>query len=248
MARYAHMFSLLNDITNKACTFYLKLLNLNRSKHHKLTNRSLQTNWEKHMFLFGVTGGIGSGKTVVCEYLRKKNLPVLNSDSIAKHLINNHPQIQKKLIESFGRDIYSEPNKIDAKKMSRLVFENENARRNINRIVHPFVFEHIKNDSSKLQNKTSLLGVEAALMYESEMEKILNAVIVVDAPFEKRIEWIQQRNNFTRDEIVKRIESQMPAEEKIQLADYVIHNDSDLDALKSKVEILVNWLVKKSTA
>lgn len=198
------------------------------------------------MFLFGVTGGIGSGKTVVCEYLREKNLPILNSDSIAKDLINNHPQIQKRLIASFGQDVYSKPNQINTKKMSGLVFEKEGARENINRIVHPFVFEHIKNEASKMQNEAALLGVEAALIYESQMEKILNAVVVVDAPFEKRIEWIQKRNNFARDEIVKRIESQMPVEDKIQSADYVIYNNSDLDALKNKVETLVDWLLEKS--
>lgn len=198
------------------------------------------------MFLFGVTGGIGSGKTVVCDYLRKRNLPVLNSDSIARDLINNHPQIQKKLIESFGQDIYSESNKINTEKMSRLVFGDKNARENIDRIVHPFVFEYIKNESSKLQGGTPFLGVEAALIYESKMEEILNAVIVVDAPFEKRIEWLQKRNDFSREEIVKRIESQMPVEDKVQLADYVIYNDSDLDALKNKVEILSNWLFEKS--
>lgn len=198
------------------------------------------------MFLFGVTGGIGSGKTVVCDYLRKRNLPVLNSDSIARDLINNHPQIQKKLIESFGLDIYSELNKINTEKMSRLVFGDKNARENIDRIVHPFVFEYIKNESSKLQGGTPLLGVEAALIYESKMEKILNAVIVVDAPFEKRIEWLQKRNDFSREEIVKRIESQMPVEDKVQLADYVVYNDSDLNALKNKVEILSNWLFEKS--
>jgi len=79
------------------------------------------------------------------------------------------------------------------------------------------------------------------------MEKILNAVVVVDAPLENRIKWLQQRNNLSREEIEKRIQSQMPAQQKVQMADYVIENTSDLSALYEKVEALYNWLVKKSS-
>jgi len=101
------------------------------------------------MFLFGVTGGIGSGKTIVCEHLRKKNITVLNSDIIAKELINSHPQIQTQLIEAYGVEIYAAPNQVNTQKMSRLVFEDKDARQKINSIVHPFVFERITAEWKK---------------------------------------------------------------------------------------------------
>jgi len=91
----------------------------------------------------------------------------------------------------------------------------------------------------------NLAGVEAALIYESKMERILNAVIVVTAPMEKRIEWIESRDSFSQEEILKRINSQMPLEEKVKNADYVIKNEGALSDLAEKVDELYNWLSSK---
>jgi dephospho-CoA kinase len=86
--------------------------------------------------------------------------------------------------------------------------------------------------------------VEAALIYESKMDGMLDAVVVVSAPFEKRIQWLQKRNNLSREEILKRIDSQMPLADKVKRADYVIENDGSVADLAKKVDLLCQWLRK----
>ena len=198
------------------------------------------------MLLFGVTGGIGSGKTVVCNFLKKKDIPIIKADPLAKDLTNHSPEIRQALVAEFGKDVYLDSGTLNKALLSQLVFSDVETRERINQIIHPQVFKAIQDRVNQLkQENQSLVGVEAALIYESKMERILNAVVVVTAPIEKRIEWIKSRDGFSQEEILKRINSQMPLEEKIKRADYVIENDGALSDLAEKVDELYNWLSSK---
>lgn len=197
------------------------------------------------MFLFGVTGGIGCGKSVVCQFLKEKDVPIIEADPLAKDLTNRLPEIRRALTEEFGADIYISGS-LNVEKMSQLIFSDAAARTRVNQIIHPHVVREILHQAQRLASDGhKLIGVEAALIYESTMQKMLNAVIVVSAPLEKRIEWIQKRNHLSRSEILQRIASQMPLSEKIQLADYVIENDGTLQQLAAKVDTLYSWLLEK---
>lgn len=197
------------------------------------------------MFLFGITGGIGSGKSTVCEFLRKKDVPILEADPLAKRLTNELPVIRKALIDKFGPDVYTESGELNRAKLSEVVFSDEAARQRVNAIIHPHVFNWIQGEVARLQNEEqrSLIGVEAALIFESEMDKILDAVVVVTAPLKNRLEWIARRNKLSETEIRKRIDSQMPIAEKVKRADYVLENNSTLTDLETRVEELHNWLL-----
>ena len=96
------------------------------------------------------------------------------------------------------------------------------------------------------EEKQRCVGVEAALIFESRMEEMLDLVVVVDAPFDLRIKRLQERDTLTRAEILRRINSQMPASEKINRGDYVIKNDGSLDELSDRVDQLFDWLCTKS--
>ncbi len=199
------------------------------------------------MFLFGVTGGIGCGKTTVCNFLREKGIPVIEADPLAKELTNHLPEICQALTNEFGKEVYTKEGELNTEKLSNLVFSNSNSRERVNQIIHPHVIHHIQKEAHRLHadENHKLVGVEAALIYESKMQKILNAVVVVTAPLEKRIQWLQKRNNFSRAEIQQRIESQMPLTEKAAQADYVIENDSNLAELKKRVIQFYLWLQSK---
>ncbi|MFQ5709455.1 MAG: dephospho-CoA kinase, partial [bacterium] len=188
------------------------------------------------MFLFGVTGGIGCGKTVVCNFLKEQGIPILEADPLAKELTNRLPEIRHDLTAEFGTDIYSKNGRLNREKLSAIVFSDASARERVNQIIHPHVLRWIEQEAQRLQReeRQSLVGVEAALIFESNMDAILDAVVVVSAPLEKRIQWIQERNQLTREEILKRIESQMPSGEKVKRADYVVENDGSLSDLKAK--------------
>ncbi len=198
------------------------------------------------MLLFGVTGGIGSGKTAVCNFLKEKKVPIIEADPLAKELSNHSPEIRRALVTEFGENVYLESGSLNKELLSQLVFSDAGTRERINQIIHPPVFKAILDQVNQFKQKNqSLIGVEAALIYESRMERILNVVIVVTAPMEKRIEWIKSRDGFSQEEILKRVNSQMPLEEKIKHADSVIENDGALSDLAEKVDELYNWLSSK---
>jgi len=198
------------------------------------------------MILFGVTGGIGSGKTAVCNFLKEKKIPIIEADPLARDLTNHSPEIRQTLVAEFGKDVYLDSGNLNKDLLSQLVFSDAATRERVNQIIHPPVFKAIQDRVNQLkQENQSLAGVEAALIFESKMERILNAVIVVTAPMKKRIEWIKSRDGFSQEEILKRINSQMPLEEKIKRADYVIDNDHALSDLAEKVDELYNWLSSK---
>ena len=198
------------------------------------------------MLLFGVTGGIGSGKTAVCNFLKEKKVPIIEADPLAKELSNHSPEIRRALVTEFGENVYLESGSLNKELLSQLVFSDAGTRERINQIIHPPVFKAILDQVNQFKQKNqSLVGVEAALIYESRMERILNEVVVVTAAMEKRIDWIQSRDGFSQEEILKRINSQMPLEEKIKHADYVIENDGALSDLAEKVDELYYWLSSK---
>lgn len=196
------------------------------------------------MFLFGVTGGIGSGKTVVCNFLKEKDIPIIEADPLAKQLTSQLPEIRQALIEKFGDDVYTANGELNKEKLSKLVFSDPSTRLQVNDIIHPPVLHWIKEEARRLYKEENqpLVGVEAALIYESQMEQILDAVVVVNAPLENRIRWIQKRNNFSEEEILERINSQMPISEKVKRADYVLENEGSLTDLAKQVDALYDWL------
>jgi len=200
------------------------------------------------MLLFGVTGGIGSGKTAVCNFLKEKDVPIIEADLLAKDLTNHSPEIRQALVAEFGKDVYLDSGSINKDLLSQLVFSDAQARERINQIIHPRVFQAIQVQVDQFKKEShQLVGVEAALIYESRMERILNAVVVVTAPMEKRIEWIKSRDGFSQEEILKRMNSQMSLEEKIKCADYVIENEGSLSDLAKKVDAFYDWLCEKRT-
>lgn len=200
------------------------------------------------MFIFGVTGGIGCGKSAVCSFLKVKSLTIIKADPLAKELTNRSPEIRHALKAEFGEDVYSENGQLNKEKLSKLVFYDSGTREKVNRIIHPHVIDWIKAEAQRLYREAGqeLIGVEAALIFESNMVQMLDAVVVVSAPLEDRIHWLQKRNNLSREEIFKRIKSQMPLTKKIKRADYVIKNDGTLEDLEKKVDLLYQWLRQRA--
>ncbi|MFQ5824568.1 MAG: dephospho-CoA kinase [bacterium] len=199
------------------------------------------------MLLFGVTGGIGCGKTAVCNILKEKGVPIIEADPLAKELTNRLPEIRQALTGEFGKDVYDEDGRLNKDVLSQIVFSNPEAREKVNQIIHPHVLRWIREEAQRLQieENQKLVGVEAALIFESKMDKMLGAVVVVSAPLEKRIKWLQERNRLSKEEILKRMNSQMPLVDKIRRADYVIENDGSLTDLAKKVDLLYKWLRKQ---
>ncbi len=199
------------------------------------------------MFLFGITGGIGSGKSTVGKLLKAKGVPIIEADPLAKDLTNQLPAIREALIREFGEDVYGGDGTLNRTRLSQLVFTDSGSRNRVNEIVHPHVLQAIKDEARRLEEEEnqSLIGVEAALIFESRMEAMLKAVVVVNAAKEDRILRIAERDGLGRESIKQRMDSQMSVSEKVSRADYVVQNVGSPDDLESEVEALYEWLASQ---
>jgi dephospho-CoA kinase len=191
----------------------------------------------RDFLLVGVTGGIGSGKSSVCTLFAALGRIVLSADRIARDLVETDPEIISGIQKDFGKESYLADGTLDRRRMAERVFTRPRERVRLNRIVHPRVFREIDRQLSAVQHEARrpFVIVEAALIYESGMHKQLDRVIVVDAEEDLRIQRVIERDSCSREEVLRRIASQMPVAEKRKLADFIILNNGSLEDLKPKV-------------
>ncbi len=199
------------------------------------TERKTQ-NTKSNVFALGVTGGIGSGKTTVCNMLKELGAWVFNADYEAKRIMVEHPDVRHEIKEAFGDKSYTEDGALNRSYLAEQIFGDAAKVDMINRIVHPRVFDAFKE--RRVQAEAAgirLLVHEAALTFESGGHKHLDAVAVVFAPEKHRIDRVQDRDGASEEQIRKRMLHQIPVDEAIRRADYVIENDGSLEDLRQKV-------------
>ncbi len=201
------------------------------------------------MLKIGITGGIGCGKSLVVQMLGEQGIPIISADRIATDIILTHPDVRSELSAEFGPGIYSTDGLLNRSQFADIIFTDESARRKVNAIVHPHVLERQESELKKLEKQcVAIAGVEAALIYEAHAEHQFDYVVVVSAPRKIVIERLQKRDDLTPQEILSRIQSQMPLEEKIMRADYVIHNHGSVEDLRNQVDLFMQWLNSKLNA
>lgn len=171
----------------------------------------------------GITGGIGSGKTIVCKIFEQLGVPVYYADAAATEIFYGK-DIQQQIIKTFGENLIDDKGLVDRKKLSELVFSYKALLEKLNAIIHPAVALDVE-DWSKKNSTAKYVLKEAAILFESGTNKGLDKVIVVTAPVELRIARVMKRDGLNKEEIQKRIQNQMSDEEKIKRSDFVIHND-----------------------
>ena len=197
------------------------------------------------MLRVALTGGIGTGKSTASKILNELGAFIFDADKEAKNILKNNETAQSELIAEFGTDIMSGDEKIDNNKLARIAFQDQDHQLRLNSIIHPYVFQEIdKNFDDVLEKSTyDIFVIDAALIYESGADTHMDYVIVITALLKVRMERALQRETLTRDEILKRIDLQWPEEEKIALADFVIHNDSTEEEFRDSITDIYNQLV-----
>jgi len=187
------------------------------------------------MLKVGITGGIGSGKTTVCRYFEELGIPVYYADERAKYLMQHEHYLIDEIQRNFGKDIY-EGGQLNRQLLAEMVFNNKQKLDLLNSLVHPAVFrDNERWTEGQLAKKVPYIIKEAALLIESGSSKSLDKLIVVSAPLNVRVERISKRDNLQTEDIMARVRNQMPEEEKLKQADFVISNDGSLDNLKEQV-------------
>jgi|TARA_B110000114_G_scaffold94908_1_gene100116 dephospho-CoA kinase len=175
------------------------------------------------MKIIGLTGGIGSGKSTISKEFKSNSIPVYDSDTRAKILMNSSKDLKVKLIEFFGSSTYTN-GFINKKYISNLIFNDSSALNKINSIVHPEVFNDFMNWKSRLNN--DFVIYESALIFESGSYKSNDYNILVISDINKRIERVIKRDNVKKDDVLLKMNNQWPDQKKIPLADYVFENSS----------------------
>tara|TARA_Y100000389_G_C17269518_1_gene417219 strand:- start:98 stop:676 length:579 start_codon:yes stop_codon:yes gene_type:complete len=170
----------------------------------------------------GITGGIGSGKTYVASVFQSFRIPIFNADIQAKKVMTSSRKLIKVVKEEFGNDIYKDSD-LNKEKLASIVFSNSDKLQKLNSLVHPIVKEEFNNWYMK---QTSPYVIkEAAILFESNSHIELDAVICVSAPLDLRIKRLLNRDDYSENEIKKRIDNQISQEKKEKLSDYIIVND-----------------------
>jgi len=197
------------------------------------------------MLRVALTGGIGTGKSTASKILNELGAFIFDADKEAKNILKNNETVQSELIAEFGTDIMSGDEKIDNNKLARIAFQDQDHQLRLNSIIHPYVFQEIDKNFDDVLEKSAydFFVVDAALIYESGADTHMDYVIVITAFLKVRMERALQRETLTRDEILKRMDLQWPEEEKIALADFVIHNDSTEDEFRDSITDTHNQLV-----
>lgn len=196
------------------------------------------------MIKLGVTGGIGSGKSVVCDILRLHGIPVFDADIEAKNLNDSSQVIREQLIHYFGEDIYRDGT-LDKQKFAKIIFENEENVKTANSVIHPELAKHF-TQWAKDHSNFPIIVMDAALLFEAGFNDYLDKVITVSAPRAVRISRAMKRDNADKAKIEARMSKQMPEEEKINLADFVIENNNSRSLIQ-QVSTILNHLKLSQT-
>lgn len=188
------------------------------------------------MLKIGITGGIGSGKTTVCHIFASLGIPVYNADRRAKWLMTNEPELVRSIKELFGPEAYYENGQLNRQHLGDIIFAEPEKREQLNALVHPAVWRD--GDRWNEENRDAPYTLkEAALIFESGGDKLLDKIIVVTAPEDIRITRVVRRDGVERAAVKARIAAQMPESEKVVRADFVIVNDGKQLLIPQVLEI-----------
>ena len=194
--------------------------------------------------LVGLTGGMGSGKTLASSFFHELGAHIIDADLICRKLVEPGQPALQEITDYFGKLIIDKSGNLNRNKLGQLVFCDSKKREKLENILHPKVFEVEKLNYKAICkiNPKALVIVDAALLIESANYKEMDKVILINADEKIRIQRILSRGKWNHEEIVARLKSQMPNEEKIKYADFVLENSKDKTYLKEQVKNLYTKL------
>lgn len=199
-----------------------------------------------NMYLIGLTGGMGSGKSTVADCLRSNGIPVIDADVIA-HKIMNEESTLDKIHKIFGKNVFDKDGSLNKVKFSSVLFTNTVKRKKLNEFVHPKVWTEMMNETEKYVTKGSkVIFLDVPLLIESGWHTRVNETWLVKADYNERIERLRLRTNLSTEEIKKRIEIQMPESEKEQYADKIINNGGTIEETGKQVIEELQKIIEKT--
>lgn len=200
------------------------------------------------VFLFGLTGGVASGKSTVAKHLHKRNVTVIDADVLARRVVEPGRPALTEIAAAFGPALVQD-GVLDRNALGNIVFSDPAARARLNAIVHPRVAELLSEELAAVApapGQTRLVCYEVPLLFENGLDAWLRPTVLVACDEETQVERAMARNGWTREHALSRIASQMPLAEKRRRADFVIENDATLDALDAATDLVLEGIVNLS--
>lgn len=194
------------------------------------------------MKIVGLTGGISSGKSTVSSYLKQLKIPVIDADEVARKVVEPNSQGAREIRKTFGSDVFEEDGSLNRQKLGALIFSNAENRQKLDDLLQPLIKIMILDEIEEYRQKgETMIVLDLPLLFEKHYEKLCEEIIVVYVPRELQLERLMKRNQYTKQEALYRIDSQLSIEEKRKRATVLLDNQGTVQQLYQQVE---QWLVE----
>ena len=195
-------------------------------------------------YVLGLTGGIATGKSTAAAVFSRHQIPMIDGDIIAREVVQPQTPGLAAIVQEFGEEILQEDGSLDRVALAKIIFDSTEQRQKLDRLLDPFIRQAITEQIKQQKANYPLVVVDIPLLFEGHYEQEMDAVAVVYLPEEIQLQRLMKRNQLTLDEAKKRIQSQMPIEEKKKLADIVFDNSGSKDELTCQIERWLSGLLK----
>lgn len=197
------------------------------------------------MLKIGLTGGIGSGKTVVSDAFKELNVPIVDTDVIAREVIIKDESLLLKLVDTFGSEILDKNKTLDRSKLRDIAFINKENKKNLDNIMHPAIRQSTLEEVQNYEDlKHPYCIIVVPLLIETGFIKLVDRVLVVTAPLERKLQWLEKRSQLSPTKANIIMNKQSSDKEKLAQADDVINNDSDIENIHIKISELHQQYLK----
>ena len=194
------------------------------------------------MKIVGLTGGISSGKSTVSSYLKQLKIPVIDADEVARKVVEPNSQGAREIRKTFGSDVFEEDGSLNRQKLGALIFSNTENRQKLDDLLQPLIKIMILDEiEAYRQKEENMIVLDLPLLFEKQYEELCEEIIVVYIPRELQLERLMRRNQYTKQEALSRIDSQLSIEEKRKRATVLLDNQGTIQQLYQQVE---QWLVE----
>ncbi|WP_299089544.1 dephospho-CoA kinase [uncultured Metabacillus sp.] len=193
--------------------------------------------------VIGLTGGIASGKSTVSNIIKKAGIRVIDADKISREVVEVGQPAYKQIIETFGEEILHEDLTLHREKLGALIFSDETKRKQLNEIVHPAVRqEMLKQTQEEKERQAKAVILDIPLLFESSLTYMVDKTVLVYVNEETQLKRLMERNGFSEEEAMMRINSQMPLKDKVKLSDEIIDNNGSIEETTIQInKLLMKW-------
>lgn len=197
------------------------------------------------MLRIGLTGSIGCGKSSLSNILKKYNIPIIDADIKGREIYEDK-ELLKAIEDAFGNSVINEDGTLNRKNLGKIVFSDDDKLEKLNSLTHPVIRRMINEDLDEYEKRGEKMAViDAALLLEAGFMSMLDTIIVVTCSEPVQLQRVILRDNCSEEDAMGRIKSQMPQEEKVKYAEFVVDNSGTLDQLAEEADELIRKLEEK---